>query len=105
MVWFCPGPNSGPAVIHVNFRRRNSLTWEKLTYSIKESTTRVNVVGKGKPDVGGDAMSAFKFDQEERHTAFWNYVRENKWNIVEGYIDPKVLSVCRRRILISQNIF
>lgn len=50
----------------------------------------MNVVGKGKPDVGGDAMSAFKFDQEERHTAFWNYVRENKWTVVEGFLDPKV---------------
>jgi hypothetical protein len=104
-VWFCPGPNSGPAVVHVNFRRRNSLTWEKLTYSLKESTTRVNIGGKGKPsDVGGDPMSAFKFDQEERHTAFWNYVRENKWEVVAGYIDAKVsivmITLARQRNIV-----
>ena len=49
-------------------------------------------------------MEAFKFDQEERHTAFWDYVRENKWDIVEGFIDSKVgnenVSVIGRPLLI-----
>jgi hypothetical protein len=49
-------------------------------------------------------MSAFKFDQEERHTAFWNYVRENKWEVVAGYIDAKVsivmITLARQRNIV-----
>ncbi len=35
-------------------------------------------------------IEAYKFNQEERHVAFWGYIRDNEWDIVEGFIDKKV---------------
>jgi hypothetical protein len=40
VLWLCPGPDMGNAIITVNFKRRFQTKWERLTYSLKESATR-----------------------------------------------------------------
>ena len=48
---------------------------------------RLNI--KADPTAAGPAI-AYKFDQEERHVGFWGYIRDKQWDVVEGYLEPKV---------------
>ena len=38
--WNCPVSNTGDVLITVNVRRKDNMTWTKLTYSLRESATR-----------------------------------------------------------------
>ena len=38
--WNCPVCNTGDVLITVNVRRKDNMTWTKLTYSLRESATR-----------------------------------------------------------------
>ena len=40
VMWMCPPPDFGPAVVTVNFRLRNEETWHKLQHSLRESHIR-----------------------------------------------------------------
>jgi hypothetical protein len=40
VVWKCPGPDMGNAVVIVNYRKKNEQKWNKLSYSLKESPIR-----------------------------------------------------------------
>lgn len=93
VVWMCPAPNLGPAMVVLNMKRKHSDEWIRLNYSLKESVIRINTNKKEGSSVAKEEMvvpSVFDFDQEERHVAFWDYVREKKWNAVEGFLDKKV---------------
>ncbi len=39
-MWMCPEPDVGSAVVCVNLRLRDSDTWQRLTYSMRESAIR-----------------------------------------------------------------
>ena len=40
VMWCCPDPEQGPAVVTVNVRLRDSNKWQQLSYSLKESAIR-----------------------------------------------------------------
>lgn len=40
VMWCCPEPEQGPAVVTVNLRLRDSAKWQQMTYSLKESAIR-----------------------------------------------------------------
>jgi len=40
VMWQCPDPKSGPALVSVNFKLRGDTSWRKLRYSLKESAIR-----------------------------------------------------------------
>jgi hypothetical protein len=40
-----------------------------------------------------ETQAHYKYDQEERHVSLWGYIRDKKWNIVEGFFDKKVIFV------------
>lgn len=89
IVWFCCGPDLGPAFVNVSYRLKDSSTWLHLKYSLKESAMRMNAA----PQAG--ALQAqperFNFDQEGRHTTFWNFVRDKNWDGVHAMLDKKAV--------------
>lgn len=40
VMWVCPGPDQGNAVVTVNFRLRGEKSWNKLQHSLRESPLR-----------------------------------------------------------------
>lgn len=40
IMWVCPQPDQGAAVVAVNVRLRDSLKWQQMSYSLKESAIR-----------------------------------------------------------------
>jgi hypothetical protein len=40
VMWCCPEPEQGPAVVTVNVRLRDSTKWQQMSYSLKESAIR-----------------------------------------------------------------
>jgi len=85
--WMCPGPDLGPAQVRASFKLAGSERWHTLTYSLKESAMRVNAAAKGKKQAQPEK---FLFDQEGRHTSFWHYVRDKKWDAAYTFLDPKI---------------
>ena len=85
--WMCPGPDLGPAQVRASFKLAGSEKWHTLTYSLKESPMRVNAAAKGKKQAQPEK---FLFDQEGRHTSFWHYVRDKKWDAAYTFLDPKI---------------
>ena len=43
ILWRCPDPDLGDAVVTVNLKRKNERKWSKLTYSLKESSMRSEI--------------------------------------------------------------
>ena len=91
VVWSCPGPEMGDAVVRASYKVQNDDTWRALTYSLRESAMRMNAAAKGK---GNDQPNKFLFDQEAKHLAFWNYIREKNWDGVYNFLDKKSLIIC-----------
>jgi WD40 repeat protein len=86
-VWFCPGPDMGPARVSVNFKFQGTDTWETLTYSLRESPIRMaSAVGK---DGAEENVVQYTFDQEQRHIKFFNFIREKNWDAVQTFLDKK----------------
>jgi hypothetical protein len=40
VMWCCPEPEMGPAVVTANVRLRDSTKWQQMSYSLKESAIR-----------------------------------------------------------------
>jgi hypothetical protein len=40
VMWCCPEPEQGPAVVTVNVRLRDTTKWQQMSYSLKESAIR-----------------------------------------------------------------
>ena len=94
-IWMCPGPDLGPAIIKVNYKINKGAhrdKWYTLTYSLQESLQRMTVTpgggGGGKPKA---SSRPFLFDQESKHAAFWNFIKEKNWEAVESFIDKKCI--------------
>ena len=110
VVWKCPGPDQGHALVVANVRRKNEQKWLKLTWSLKESLIRIfskenekeeanarKKLNKTQAGLGADAM-AFKtdpaakfagFDQERQHTLFWGYIRDKQFDAAEAFLEKK----------------
>ena len=59
---------------------------EKLK-SLKFLSSRSGVNPLG----GEDPIGAYSsFDQERQHELFWGFVRDQKWDTVEAFLDKKV---------------
>ena len=80
-VWFCPGPDMGEAMVKMNFKFQKSDTWYTLTYSLKESPIRVQTAVSKDGNI--EPLVNYSFDQEARHLAFFNYIREKNWDAVQ----------------------
>lgn len=135
-VWHCPEPDKGAVVVTANVtvipsvkpqpldlsdgkkkKKKPPLLVPKrirLTYSLSESTTRVNSKRAEKRAREAAALAARKrginlmgqlkataprkiqepvymFDQELRHKIFCRFIAEQQWDSVEAMLDPKVL--------------
>ena len=60
-----------------------------LVYLLLIFNDRINVKSEGDQDSTQRGIK-FSFDQEERHVAFWDFVRDKNWASVGGFIDKKV---------------
>ena len=88
-VWFCPGPDMGEALVKMNFRFQKSDTWYTLSYSLKESPIRVQTAVSKDGNI--EPIVNYSFDQEARHLAFFNYIREKNWDAVQSFIEKKAV--------------
>ena len=96
-IWTCPGPDLGPAIIKVNYKVNKGAhrdKWYTLTYSLKESPQRMTATpgggGGGKPKA---PSRPFVFDQEGKHAAFWNFIKEKNWEAVESFIGINIIII------------
>jgi len=89
VVWFCPAPQLGSARVQLSFRFMKSAVWNTLTYSLKESPIRVASLLTAK--AGEEPETEYTFDQEARHIAFFNHIRDKNWDAVQSFIDKKAV--------------
>ena len=85
LVWFCPGPEMGPARISLNFRFHRSSQWETAKITLRESPKRIRTGVDNK----AEAVLQYNFDQEARHRDFFRFIREKNWDAVEPFLDKK----------------
>lgn len=127
IVWLCPEPNQGPAVITFtckiltpsaigsdldddsNQNQKSPMKavsrqdkeamrtseWIELRMSLKESPICANAYATTNANGSKKASKKFDFNQEERHTHFWNYVRAKEWKSAAAFIDKN--AICHLR--------
>eukprot|EP01038_Epipyxis_sp_PR26KG_P013480 gene13480-18085_t len=99
-IWKCPTQSFlGSAIVNVNFKFRKSSQWIQLTYSLKESRSRIEstendnkYIDDNNSTTGNNInmiSNTFSFDQEERHQKFFEYIRDKNWEAVASFVDKK----------------
>ncbi len=58
------------------------------------------VTGKNKGD--GNDFNSYSFDQEARHTALFNYIRDGNWEAVTSFFDKKSVLYHDDRVLLKR---
>ena len=89
VIYQCPEPEIGLIVIVFNFKLANkNSVWQQLRYSLKESPIRMGQYAEGKE--GKSKKNKFNFNQEERHSLFWEYIKKKEWKLAASFVDREV---------------
>ena len=94
----------GKLQIVVNMKFRYQTNWTQLTYSMAESSMRINKKSEKDKDKQDDQLtdSRFNFDQVERHTVFMDYIRNKNWLGVRSYLDDHHIDLFYESMVIKK---
>ena len=83
---------------------RYQTNWTQLTYSMAESSMRINKKSEKDKDKQDDQLtdSRFNFDQVERHTVFMDYIRNKNWLGVRSLLDDHHIDLFYESMVIKK---